>query len=178
MPAPENPVINQTYFNGGRWYRWDGNAWNLQWQLPIASTTELGGIKVGSNLSIEPDGTLNAVAGADGATGPVGPAGPPGQVGPVGPMGPPGIQGLAGPPGPAGPAGPAGAKGDQGDPGIMGPAGPIGPRGASGARCFVGGMPPDIQENAVLEGEFWLNDETGVLYQWYLSAFSSQWVEF
>lgn len=35
--------------------------------LPIASATRLGGIKVGENLSIEPDGTLNATGGSGGS---------------------------------------------------------------------------------------------------------------
>lgn len=36
--------------------------------IPVASTTTLGGIKVGNNLSIEADGTLNAVGGGSGGT--------------------------------------------------------------------------------------------------------------
>lgn len=36
-------------------------------QIPIASASELGGIKVGQNLTIEPDGTLNAQAGGSGS---------------------------------------------------------------------------------------------------------------
>ena len=35
-------------------------------QIPIASESVLGGIKVGQNLTIEPDGTLNAQAGGSG----------------------------------------------------------------------------------------------------------------
>lgn len=35
--------------------------------IPIASTTTLGGIKVGNNLSIEADGTLNATASGTGS---------------------------------------------------------------------------------------------------------------
>ena len=34
--------------------------WNKEYQLPVASQTTLGGIKVGNNLSIDQDGTLNA----------------------------------------------------------------------------------------------------------------------
>lgn len=36
--------------------------------LPIANSTTLGGIKVGANLTITEDGTLNAQAGGDGGT--------------------------------------------------------------------------------------------------------------
>ena len=35
--------------------------------LPIATDVVLGGIKVGANLTIDPDGTLNAVADGDAA---------------------------------------------------------------------------------------------------------------
>lgn len=38
----------------------DINKWNKEYQLPVASQTTLGGIKVGNNLSIDQDGTLNA----------------------------------------------------------------------------------------------------------------------
>lgn len=37
--------------------------WNKEYQLPVASPTTLGGIKVGNNLSIDQDGTLNAEKG-------------------------------------------------------------------------------------------------------------------
>lgn len=37
-------------------------------ELPIASSTVLGGIKVGSNLIIEADGTLNATSGGESGT--------------------------------------------------------------------------------------------------------------
>ena len=178
MPFPSNPVLDQTYFEGGRWYRWDGGDWNLQWQIPVASGTKLGGIKVGNNLTVDPDGTLH---GMPGVQGPPGEPGGPGPQGVMGPQGIPGPQGLQGFTGAKGPKGDKGDKGDPGEPGIqglIGPPGPIGPQGPAGGRCFVGPMPPDIQGNAVLEGEFWLNDETGTLYQWHLSAYSSQWVEF
>ena len=36
------------------------------YKIPVASTNTVGGIKVGSNLSIESDGTLNAVGGGSG----------------------------------------------------------------------------------------------------------------
>ena len=35
--------------------------------LPIASTSTLGGIKVGRNLTIDPDGTLNAISSGTGS---------------------------------------------------------------------------------------------------------------
>lgn len=39
-----------------------------QYTLPIASATTLGGIKVGENLTIDEDGTLNATGGSGGTT--------------------------------------------------------------------------------------------------------------
>lgn len=39
-----------------------------EYELPIASATTLGGIKVGANLTIEEDGTLNATGGEGGTT--------------------------------------------------------------------------------------------------------------
>jgi hypothetical protein len=53
--------------------------------LPIATTSRPGGIIVGRNLVVAPDGTLDAQA--DGIPGPDGPPGPPGPAGPQGPSG-------------------------------------------------------------------------------------------
>ena len=39
--------------------------WNKEYQLPVASASTLGGVKVGDNLEITVDGTLNAVGGGD-----------------------------------------------------------------------------------------------------------------
>lgn len=53
---PEAPVDGVTY---GR----KDATWVVVSDVPTASATELGVIKVGTNLSIEPDGTLNATGG-------------------------------------------------------------------------------------------------------------------
>ena len=45
---------------------WNNNTGETNYELPIASAGVLGGIKVGMNLSIDADGTLNAVAGGTG----------------------------------------------------------------------------------------------------------------
>lgn len=202
---PENPVLNQTYFNGNRWYRWDGAAWNLQWQIPIASETEIGGIKVGDNLTIDQYGRLHAPLATPGEPGDPGTPGVNGksayevalEVDPNIGTKAQWLASLKGTPGEPGksayqialelnpdigtPAqwldslkGDPGEPGEPGTPGLPGIRGPVG----VGLRCFVGPLPPEQpQTPPIAEGEFWLNDETGVRYQWVVSAFSSHWVE-
>lgn len=51
-------------------WAWDGTTWKAQgitgtYTLPTASATILGGVKVGTNLSINGDGVLSAVTGAN-----------------------------------------------------------------------------------------------------------------
>ena len=58
-----------THTASGITWAWDGTTWNAQgvtgtYTLPIASSTVLGGVKVGSNLTISGDGTLAAQTGA------------------------------------------------------------------------------------------------------------------
>ena len=58
-----------THTSGGITWAWDGTTWNAQgvtgtYTLPTASATVLGGVKVGSNLTIAGDGTLAAQTGA------------------------------------------------------------------------------------------------------------------
>ena len=58
-----------THTASGITWSWDGTTWNAQgvtgtYSLPTASATVLGGIKVGSNLTIAGDGTLAAQTGA------------------------------------------------------------------------------------------------------------------
>lgn len=84
--------------------------------IPPATVNSLGGIKVGQNLTITPDGTLNAPYAAKGDKG---------DTGPQGPIGPKGEQGIQGP---------AGAKGEQGPAGQQGPVGATGPAGPAGAN--------------------------------------------
>ena len=58
-----------THTASGITWAWDGTTWNAQgvtgtYTLPTASATILGGVKVGSNLTISGDGTLAAQTGA------------------------------------------------------------------------------------------------------------------
>ena len=58
-----------THTSAGITWAWDGTTWNAQgvtgtYTLPTASSTVLGGVKVGSNLTISGDGTLAAQTGA------------------------------------------------------------------------------------------------------------------
>ena len=58
-----------THTSSGITWAWDGTTWNAQgvtgtYTLPTASSTVLGGVKVGSNLTISGDGTLAAQTGA------------------------------------------------------------------------------------------------------------------
>ena len=46
---------------------WNNGTGGSAYELPIASDTTLGGIKVGANLSIESDGTLNASGSSEGS---------------------------------------------------------------------------------------------------------------
>ena len=66
--------------------------------LPPATTNTLGGIMVGDNLTITPNGRLSAAAqvGPTGSVGPTGPIGPTGEIGPTGPVGPTGSVGPTG----------------------------------------------------------------------------------
>ena len=58
-----------THTASGITWAWDGTTWNAQgvtgtYTLPTASASVLGGVKVGSNLTMAGDGTLSAQTGA------------------------------------------------------------------------------------------------------------------
>ena len=85
--------------------------------IPPATVNSLGGIKVGQNLTITPDGTLNAPYAAKGDKGDTGPQGPKGE------------QGIQGPKGERGEQGPQGIQGIQGEAGATGANGKTPVRG-------------------------------------------------
>ena len=64
---PINPVVGQIYFDTTlKVLRiWDGKEWVSNIDLPIATTEEIGVVKIGERLIIEPDGTLSAVLQSD-----------------------------------------------------------------------------------------------------------------
>lgn len=63
--APANPKLGQIYYNSSDslLYQYDGAQWKpvgKGYELPAATKTALGGIKVGDRLSVTADGTLSA----------------------------------------------------------------------------------------------------------------------
>ena len=59
---PDTPQVGETHTESGRQWEWNGTSWRIignasNYTLPIASDVTLGGIKVGSNL------TINALTG-------------------------------------------------------------------------------------------------------------------
>ena len=61
---PDTPSINDTTTNNGITWKWDGTTWVSQgvttgYNLPSASGSTLGGIKVGGGLSIDGSGVLS-----------------------------------------------------------------------------------------------------------------------
>ena len=60
--APSNPVEGQHYYNtvDKKTYTWNGTEWSSSgYVLTPASSTTLGGVKIGDNLSVENDGKLS-----------------------------------------------------------------------------------------------------------------------
>ena len=63
---PSSPSVNETHTSGGKEWKWNGSSWVLStnassYTLPIATGIALGGIKVGSRLSIDSStGVLDA----------------------------------------------------------------------------------------------------------------------
>ena len=68
---PNSPSTNDTHTEVGKTWKWDGVTWNLQsegnYNLPIATAGELGGIKVGTGLQINATtGILSTTGGGTG----------------------------------------------------------------------------------------------------------------
>ena len=62
---PNSPTVNDTHTSAGVTWKWDGTTWKAEgvtssYILPTASATVLGGVKVGTNLSINGSGVLSS----------------------------------------------------------------------------------------------------------------------
>jgi len=65
---PNSPSVNDQHTAAGITWKWDGTTWKAEgvtssYSLPTASATVLGGVKVGTNLSINGSGVLSASGG-------------------------------------------------------------------------------------------------------------------
>lgn len=78
-PDATNPKVanGSTYYepDTSKLYVWYNNEWYEKtatggggYELPIASSTTLGGVKVGENLTIDAEGILSAIGGGGGST--------------------------------------------------------------------------------------------------------------
>ena len=126
-PTVTGQTVDDVFFaTDGRWWRWDGNAWQFQ-------------------------GDLTGNPGPEGSPGPRGLQGNPGlkglmgnkgNPGPRGNKGNPGPRGNKGNPGPRGLQGNPGSKGGEGDPGYKGNPGIQGDPGSEGNPGGKGGEGP------------------------------------
>ena len=65
---PNSPTVNDTHTSAGVTWKWDGTTWKADgvtssYTLPTASSTVLGGVKIGSGLTMTGE-TLSADASA------------------------------------------------------------------------------------------------------------------
>ena len=65
---PDSPSVNDTHTASGITWKWDGTTWKAEgstatYSLPTAAANVLGGVKVGTNLSINGSGVLSASGG-------------------------------------------------------------------------------------------------------------------
>jgi hypothetical protein len=152
---PLNPTLNQQFIaSNGITYTWDGVKWEGQgslntatsYSITPATSTNLGGVKIGANISITNGGTISVTNPLKiSSTPPIG-----ANTGDlwwdstdgklyinysgtwidaiatvVGPQGPQGVPGVSDIPGPQGPPGPEGRRGAQGITGQPGPPGTL-----------------------------------------------------
>jgi hypothetical protein len=178
LDFPPSPRIGQIYIGDNNiTYTWDGIKWLAQGSLNTATpyiiapatSTQLGGVKIGANITISNTGTIS-VANPLKVTPTAPPTGNAGDlwwdstdgklyirydgqwvntvatvVGPKGDSGAPGPKGDAGPaggrgaPGTTGPQGPQGNQGPKGDKGDTGDAGTIATATVAGVVRVGGG---------------------------------------
>jgi len=143
--------------------------------VAVATTLVLiGGLEesesfIGSIAASVPQGPK----GDKGDTGPVGPVGPKGETGAVGLQGPPGPKGDKGEVGSMGPVGPKGETGAIGPIGPQGPQGIQGETGSAGSTWYSGACEPS--SNTGVDGDFYLNTQTGDIYSKIRNQTTSTW---
>ena len=155
------------------WNTTDGNLYvsyqgtwvdaSAQYVLAAATTSTLGGVKIGAGITVAPDGTIsvtgvsgNGYTGSQGATGYIGSAGIDGINGYTGSAG---IDGINGYTGSAGVDGINGYTGSAGVDGINGYVGSTGYTGSSSAAIVS-----DTNPGTEATGTFWWNTIDGNLY--------------
>ena len=65
---PNSPALNDTHVVGDTTWTWNGTSWTsaaTPYTLPIATNTVLGGVKQGTNITIDVDGVISATATGD-----------------------------------------------------------------------------------------------------------------
>ena len=179
---PTSPVLNETYTEGQRTWKFNGTAWDLDTSLlPVGPTGPTGPGGTGPTGPTGPQGDPSTVAGPTGPQGPAGPTGPQGDVGPTGAAGAVGPTGPTGPQGDLGPTGPTGDVGPTGPTGASGSTGPTGPAAdtatfvqktgdtmtgklvlpdvsASAAPLNIGNPGTATNPSAPVDGDVWLNN--------------------
>ena len=193
---PASPTLNQEYTFEGRTWLWNGNGWELKSLIPPPGPTGATGV-AGATGVIGVSGATGAtgVVGVSGATGVAGPTGVTGATGVAGVSGATGVIGVSGATGATGVVGVSGATGvgitgatgvqgatgaigvtgatGVGVTGATGPQGATGPGGGGGGGFTSSTTPPA----SPTEGHEWLDENTGILYTYFIDANTSQWVE-
>ena len=59
----------------------------------------------------------------------------------------------------------------------VGSFGPTGPTGSRGAGKYTESPTPPVPNSANIDGDRWLNTNTGIEYTWITDAGGSQWVD-
>ena len=125
---------------GGRAYVFYDGQWidanpTVDYQLPAATTSTLGGVVIGSGFNISPEGIISINQGTQGFQGYQGFQGAQGFQGNTGAQGAQGVQGVQGA---QGFQGDVGFQGFQGNTGVQGSQGFQGVQGAQGFQGFQG----------------------------------------
>ena len=129
---PLDPTVGTLWYDtvSGRLYTWFDNNWidtSPQTAIVPATTSTLGGVKIGAGIDISIDGTISVNTGTQGS-----------GNGYTGSTGTQGVQGYTGSTGTQGIAGYTGSTGTQGVIGYTGSTGTIGYTGSEGGIGYTG----------------------------------------